>query len=105
MYFLAMDQDMTHTKDKTLALSRLALRAMVRLTCSRSGAFAKDWFDRAGLQVQWKHKHVLRVSESAYDTYRNVLDEEEKSSVIVSVLLACFVDFHEDRRVACHVLR
>ena len=63
MYFLAMDHDMTKTKDKTVALTRLTLRAMVRITCSRSGAFSKDWFDRAGLQVQWSKKHVLRVKD------------------------------------------
>ena len=48
MYFLAQDHDMEKTTDAALMLTRMAVRAHVRITCSRGGSFAKDWWDRAG---------------------------------------------------------
>jgi hypothetical protein len=33
------------------AVTRLAVLGFVKVTCSRSGAFARDWADRAEKQV------------------------------------------------------
>lgn len=49
MYFLAQDHDMESTTDAAQMLTRMAVRAHVRITCSRGGSFAKDWWDRAGV--------------------------------------------------------
>ena len=32
--------------------TRVGVMGFIKVTCSRSGAFARDWFDRAGKQVR-----------------------------------------------------
>merc|ERR1712216_1002301 len=54
MYFTAQDHCMgsIFNDNEVLAAHRLACMGFVRATCSRGGASGKDWFDRAGLQLQ-----------------------------------------------------
>ena len=64
MYFLAQDHDMENTADAAVMLTRMAVRAHVRITCSRGGSFAKDWWDRAGVCSRCK----LPSSEQAWSS-------------------------------------
>ena len=47
----------------TCVTSGLAVMSFVNATCARSGAFAKDRFDRNGLNLYWKDHVVLKVSD------------------------------------------
>ena len=53
LLYLAQDECMREKLRLNRAVTRLAIFGFVRITCSRSGAFGRDWFDRAGLQLQW----------------------------------------------------
>ena len=44
-------------------VTRMAVMAFVRATCSRGGSICKDWFDRAGKMVYWLKRNVLSVSD------------------------------------------
>ena len=44
-------------------VSRMAVMALVRATCSRGGSVCKDWFDRAGKMVYWLKRNVLSVGD------------------------------------------
>jgi len=48
MYFVAQDYWM-QSEHLNLAATSLAVMAFVRITCTRAGAMARDWFDRKGL--------------------------------------------------------
>ena len=45
------------------AVTRVAVIAHVKATCSRSGGFAKDWADTSGDSLAWLGRHVLCVSD------------------------------------------
>ena len=62
LLFVAQDECMRERLRFNRAVTRLAILAFVRATCSRSGAFARDWFDRAGLQLQWARQWVKVAS-------------------------------------------
>lgn len=76
MYFLAQDHDMEKTMDAATMLTRMAVRAHVRITCSRGGSFAKDWWDRAGLQVQYAKRNVLSVKDWTWAREGMVIEQE-----------------------------
>ena len=62
LLFAAQDECMRERLRLNRAVTRLAILAFVRATCSRSGAFGRDWFDRAGLQLQWVGQRVKVIS-------------------------------------------
>ena len=62
LLFVAQDECMRERLRLNRAVTRLAILAFVRATCSRSGAFGRDWFDRAGLQLQWVGQRVKVTS-------------------------------------------
>ena len=62
LLFVAQDECMRERLRLNRAVTRLAILAFVRATCSRSGAFGRDWFDRAGLQLQWVGQRVKVIS-------------------------------------------
>ena len=61
LLYLAQDECMREKLRLNRAVMRLAILGFVRITCSRSGAFGRDWFDRAGLQLQWAGPQVEKV--------------------------------------------
>lgn len=44
-------------------VTRMAVMAFVRATCSRGGSFGKDWYDRAGKMLHWFENNVLSVKD------------------------------------------
>ena len=60
MYYIAQDRWMTSAQ-LNLAVTTLSVMGFVRVTCSRSGAMARDWFDRKGLTPFWVGRNVLSV--------------------------------------------
>ena len=51
LLFRAQDLCMAEQLRVNRAVTRLAVMGFVRVTCSRAGAMARDWADRADLQV------------------------------------------------------
>ena len=66
MYMIAQDRWLGETKQLNLAVTNLGV-GFVRVTCSRSGAMGKDWFDRAGLTPYWVGRNVLSVRDFQWD--------------------------------------
>ena len=58
LLFKAQDLCMSEKLRVNRASMRLAVMGFVKVTCSRSGSFSRDWFDRAGKQVRprWRRK-------------------------------------------------
>ena len=52
LLFRAQDACMADSVRVNRAVQRLAVMGFVKVTCSRAGAMARDWADRAGLQVR-----------------------------------------------------
>ena len=52
MLHVAQDRCMAEVLRLNRAVTRLAVMGFVKVTCSRSGAFARDWADRAEKQVR-----------------------------------------------------
>ena len=52
LLFRAQDACMADSVRVNWAVQRLAVMGFVKVTCSRAGAMARDWADRAGLQVR-----------------------------------------------------
>ena len=44
-------------------VTRLAVLGFVRTTCARSGSFAKDWWDRSGVMLDWMEKNVMSLED------------------------------------------
>ena len=44
-------------------ITRLAVIAWVKSTCSRSGSFGKDWYDRSGAALEWMEKNVMSFED------------------------------------------
>jgi hypothetical protein len=63
LYFMAQDVCMADVVRVNRAVFRLAVMGFVRVTCSRSGSMARDWFDRAGLAARWVGRNILSVSD------------------------------------------
>ena len=80
VYFMAQDRciaDMDLRPNR--AVHRLAVMGFVRTTCSRSGAFARDWYDRSGLAARWIGPNVLSVKDFVWDREGFVMDMPDGS--------------------------
>ena len=60
LLFRAQDRCMAELLRINRAVTRLAVLGFVKVTCSRSGAFARDWADRAEKQVSAPRVQLLR---------------------------------------------
>jgi hypothetical protein len=58
LLFKAQDLCMAEKLRVNRAITRLSVMGFIKVTCSRGGAFSRDWFDRAGKQVRtgWRGK-------------------------------------------------
>ena len=63
LLYIAQDACMAEEMRVNRAVSRLAVMGFVKVTCSRSGAFGRDWADRAEKQLQWVGRNVLSVRD------------------------------------------
>ncbi len=60
-------------------MHRLAILGFVRTTCSRSGSFARDWFDRSGKAARWVGVNVLSVEHFEWDREGFVIEMPDGS--------------------------
>ena len=63
LMFVAQDACRREVLRVNRAVTRLAVIAHVKATCSRSGGFSKDWADTSGDSLAWLGRHVLCVSD------------------------------------------
>ena len=63
LLYAAQDACMAEELRVNRAATRLAVMGFVKVTCSRSGAFARDWADRVEKQLQWVGRNVLSVKD------------------------------------------
>ena len=78
------------------AVTRLAVMAFVRITCSRSGAFARDWADRLEKRRLWIGRNVMSVEDFVW--HREFLELLEGDEALLEALHG-EVALH---RVKCH---
>lgn len=64
---LAQDHCMHDVLRLNRAATRLVVMAFVRATCSRSGAFTRDWADLRKLCLQWVGRNILNVYDFTWD--------------------------------------
>jgi len=64
---LAQDQCMRDVLRLNRSATRTGVMAFVRATCSRSGAFSRDWADLRGLCLQWIGRNILSVYDFVWD--------------------------------------
>ena len=67
VYFLAQDSCMADILRPNRAVTRLAVMGFVRVTCCRSGSFAKDRFDLAGSAARWVGVNVMSVDDFTWE--------------------------------------
>ena len=67
VYFMAQDSCMADILRPNRAVARLAVMGFVRVTCCRSGSFAKDRFDLAGTAARWVGVNVMSVDDFTWE--------------------------------------
>ena len=67
VYFMAQDSCMADILRPNRAVARLAVMGFVRVTCCRSGSFAKDRFDLAGSAARWVGVNVMSVDDFTWE--------------------------------------
>jgi hypothetical protein len=94
--FMAQDLCMRDVLRLNRAVTRLAVMAFVRITCSRSGAFARDWADRLEKRRLWIGRNVMSVEDFVW--HREFLELLEGDEALLEALHG-EVALH---RVKCH---
>ena len=85
---LAQDRAMEGTVNLTHTVMALTVIAFVEATCARAGAFATDRFGRRGLNLYWKDKVVLKLTdfkiarEGMEVTYGRVVEYDSKRAQV-----------------------
>ena len=94
--FMAQDLCMRDVLRLNRAVTWLAVMAFVRITCSRSGAFARDWADRLEKRRVWIGRNVMSVEDFVW--HREFLELLEDDEALLEALHG-EVSLH---RVKCH---
>eukprot|EP00964_Phaeocystis_antarctica_P133967 scaffold98203_cov87-Phaeocystis_antarctica.AAC.1 len=64
---MAQDSCMADILRPNRAVARLAVMGFVRVTCCRSGSFAKDRFDLVGSAARWVGVNVMSVYDFTWE--------------------------------------
>lgn len=89
LLYVAQDACMGDTLRVNRAVMRLAVLGFVKVTCSRPGAFARDWADRAGKTLQWVGRNVLSVRDVTFENGFMTLEHIEESELPDVVVQHC----------------
>jgi hypothetical protein len=83
---LAQDQCMRDVLRLNRSATRLVVMAFVRATCSRSGAFTRDWADLRELCLQWVGRNILNVYDFTWEE-QGMHIEMPDSSVLLDAIV------------------